>query len=91
MSNDVYCNCNTVNIVNTAYKRENNIGTEVKWIMLMMLMIKLRILNFKHLVLIGGKILFTPALKLNEILFTQLFMAENSFYPTHFSSVPTPL
>ena len=28
MSNNVYCNCNTVNIVNTDYKGENNIGTE---------------------------------------------------------------
>ena len=54
MSNDVYCKCDTINIVNTDYKRENNEGTEN-----VMSIMKLTVLNVKHLVLIGRKTLFT--------------------------------
>ena len=59
MPNDVNCKCNTVNIVNTDDKGETLQALKVKWIMLMILIRKLIILKFKHLELIGGKILFT--------------------------------
>ena len=54
-------------------------------------MMKLTIWDFKNLALISGKILFTQPLKLHENYSPNLFMSENFFHQTHFSSVPTPL
>ena len=75
-------NCNTVNIVNTDYKRENNIGTKSEMDYADDVDDEVKNLNFKHLILIGGKILLTqpwnymqyhlPNFLWQKIPFTQL-------------------
>ena len=58
MSNDINCEFSTVNIINIDDIDGKRVDTIVKWIMLLILMINLVIMDFKHLVFIDGKILF---------------------------------
>ena len=58
MSSDVNCGFCTVNIVDID-DIDGKRDTKVKWIILLISMIKLTILDFEHLVLFDGKILFT--------------------------------
>ena len=59
MSILVNCKSSIVNIVNIDLKDEKKVNTEVKWIMLLIILPNCTIIGFKHLVSIDGKFLFT--------------------------------
>ena len=91
MSNFVNCKFSIVNIVNIDDIDGTRVDTNMKWIMLLILMANVRMLNFKHFVLIDVEILFTQPGNYVKELLPNPFLSENFFYPTHFSLVPTPL
>ena len=63
MSNYINCRSSTVNIVNIDDIDRKRIDIKVKWIMLLILMAKLTILDFKRLVLMMERS-FLPRLEI---------------------------
>ena len=59
MSINVNCKYIAVNIVNVNVKDGKQVDTKVKWIMLIIWKMILKMFYFKHFVLIDGKSLFT--------------------------------
>ena len=87
MSKYVNCRFSTVNIVNIDDIDGKRIGTKVKWIMLLILIAKLTILDFKLLVLMMERFCL-PGLEIMRknfyLAFTQPFYVRKFLLPNPF-------